>query len=219
MRADATRSETASVPGSEPEVAADLVRRIGGGEAGAETELCQRYGKGLLYLLARLGVPSDLAQDLQQETFRIVLDRLRRRGLAEPAGLVGFLRGTARNLAAAERRKTARRRIDFEEERLSAAADPAPSPLDAVIESEEVEVVRRLIGELPTDRDRQLLLRFYVAEEGKDRICADLGLDSLHFNRVLFRARQRFRELLERFERSRGATSALGAGSRGALLA
>lgn len=66
-------------------------------------------------------------------------------------------------------------------------------------------IVRRLIGELPTDRDRQLLLRFYVAEEEKERICSDLGLDSLHFNRVLFRARHRFKELLERFQARQGS--------------
>jgi RNA polymerase sigma-70 factor (ECF subfamily) len=34
-----------------------------------------------------------------------------------------------------------------------------------------------------------------VAEEDKARICADLGLSSLHFNRVLNRARDRYREL------------------------
>jgi RNA polymerase sigma-70 factor (ECF subfamily) len=36
----------------------------------------------------------------------------------------------------------------------------------------------------------------YVKEEEKDEICARLGIDSTHFNRVLFRAKQRFRELL-----------------------
>lgn len=45
--------------------------------------------------------------------------------------------------------------------------------------------MRQLIRELPTERDRQLLLRFYVTEEDKESLCADLGLDSLHFNRVL----------------------------------
>jgi RNA polymerase sigma-70 factor (ECF subfamily) len=36
----------------------------------------------------------------------------------------------------------------------------------------------------------------YVRDEDKDEICASLGIDSTHFNRVLFRAKQRFRELL-----------------------
>jgi RNA polymerase sigma-70 factor, ECF subfamily len=187
----------------EGEVATDLARRIAAGDETAESELVSRYSRGILYLLRRLGVPPELAEDLHQETFRIVLERLRQRGLAEPAGLVGFLRGTARNLALAEQRKTIRRRTDGTDlEDLAETRDPAPSQLSSVLQEEETSLVRRLIGELATDRDRQILLRFYVGEEDKGRICADLGLDRLHFNRVLFRARQRFRELLERTTRT-----------------
>ena len=184
----------------EAEIATGLVRRIAAGDTAAEAKLVERYSRGLLYLLRRLGAPPDLADDLHQETFRIVLERLRRRGLDDPAGLAGFLRGTARNLMSAERRKAARRRTDADAEGLERVVNPAPGQLSAVLHDEEAAIVRRLIGDLAADRDRQLLLRFYVAGEEKERICADLGLDSLHFNRVLFRARQRFKELLERFE-------------------
>jgi RNA polymerase sigma-70 factor (ECF subfamily) len=65
-----------------------------------------------------------------------------------------------------------------------------------------------VIGELPTARDRQLILRFYLGEEDKARLCADLGIESVHFKRVLFRARQRFKELLERFNKGRFASRA-----------
>ncbi len=181
----------------EADAAVDLVRRIAAGDPAAEEELVARYSRGLLCLLRRLGASPELAEDLHQETFRILLERLRRRGLDDPAGLAAFLRGTARNLAVAERRKTARRKTDADPEGLDRATHPAPSQLAAVLHEEEAETVRRLIHELPTDRDRQLLFRFYVAEEDKATICADLALDSLHFNRVLFRARQRFRELIE----------------------
>lgn len=180
---------------AEAEVAADLARRIAAGETAAEAELVQRYSRGLLYLLRRLGASPDLADDLHQETFRIVLERLRGKGIDDPAGLAAFLRATARNLLIAERRKTARRRTEADDEELARTEYPAPSQLSAVLLDEEAETVRRLISELPTDRDRQILLRFYVAEEEKETICADLGLDSLHFNRVLFRARQRFKEI------------------------
>jgi len=193
--------------GREPDeagIATDLVRRIAAGDAAAETALVQRYSRGLLYLLRRLGAPPELADDLHQETFRIVLERLRRRGLDEPAGLAGFLRGTARNLMIAERRKTVRRKTDTDPEGLERAVHPAPGQLSSVLLNEEAAIVRRLIAELPTERDRQLLLRFYVGEEEKESICADLGLDSLHFNRVLFRARHRFKELLVRFQARQG---------------
>jgi RNA polymerase sigma-70 factor (ECF subfamily) len=187
-------TDAAPMP-DEAEVATDLVRRIAAGDAAAEGELVERYSRGLLYLLRRLA--PEMADDLHQETFRIVLERLRKRGLDEPASLAGFLRGTARNLVLAERRKTARRRTDLDDDELAQAVHPAPSQLSAVLLDEEAETVRRLIHELPTERDRQLLLRYYVAEEDKESLCADLGLDSLHFNRVLFRARQRFKELLQ----------------------
>ena len=190
-------STQAAAPGpdqDEAQVATDLVRRIASGDSSAEGELVERYSRGVLYLLRRLA--PELADDLHQETFRIALERLRRRELDEPEGLAGFLRGIARNLVIGERRKNARRRTEADEEELAQAVNPAPGQLSAVLLDEEAETVRQLIRELPTERDRQLLLRFYVTEEDKESLCADLGLDSLHFNRVLFRARQRFKELL-----------------------
>jgi hypothetical protein len=51
---------------------------------------------------------------------------------------------------------------------------------------------------LPTSRDREILIRFYLDEEDKDSICSSLRLSEAHFTRVIFRARNRFRELLER---------------------
>lgn len=182
----------------EAEIASDLTRRVAAGDRRAEGELVSRYSRGLKVLLQRITGSADLAEDLHQETFRIVLERLRRRGLEEPAGLAAFLRGTARNLALAERRKEIRRKTEGDEDALAAAPHPAPSQLSAVLLDEEAAAVRRLLDELEVHRDRELLLRFYVADEAKDSICADLGLDRLHFNRVVFRARQRFKELFER---------------------
>ena len=51
---------------------------------------------------------------------------------------------------------------------------------------------------MPVKRDREILTRFYVEDQDKDEICTALNLDSLHFNRVLFRARKRFRKILEK---------------------
>lgn len=180
------------------EAAADLARRITAGDPAAESELVARYRRGLELMLRRTARDPELALDLCQETFRIVLERLRGRGLAEPEKLIGFLHATARNLLIAGHRKTARRRTDADEEALGQVVDPAPSQLGRVLQNELAGRVQQLLGELDTDRDRELLYRFYVAEDDKNAICHDLGLTSLHFNRVLFRARQRFKELLEK---------------------
>jgi RNA polymerase sigma-70 factor (ECF subfamily) len=186
-----------SVP-EEAEVAADLVRRIGAGDARAESEMVGRYSRGLLFHLRRMTGDPTWSDDLHQETFRVVLERLRQGGIADPGRLAGFLLATGRNLFLGGWRKQKRRgERDVADSSAIDPVDPAAGQLTRLVREEENRKVRRLIGELGTDRDRQLLFRFYVADEEKETICSDLGLSSLHFNRVLFRARQRFRELLE----------------------
>jgi len=51
---------------------------------------------------------------------------------------------------------------------------------------------------MPNQRDIQVLFRFYIAEEEKEKICADHGLTGPQFNLVLHRARERYRELYMR---------------------
>ena len=181
---------------AEGQVAADLASRVAAGDSAAEVELYERYHRGLLFLLRRFTHSPEQAEDLRQETFRIVFERLRGRGLDEPEGLLGFLRGTARNLALAERRKTARRPRETSPEALAEMPDPAPSAADALLRTEDAHRFRRLLGELRVERDRQLILRFYVAGDAKEEICDALDLDASHFKRVLFRARQRFKQLV-----------------------
>ncbi len=179
----------------------DLVLRIQAGDREAEGILVDRFTRGLFGYLRRIGCPQELAEDLHQETFRIALERLRGRGLKEPAGFAGFLRGIARNLRLAEGNKAARRRTGSDEEALARTTDPRSGQLRQVLDSEAAELVRGLLGEMEKTRDRQILYRFYLAEDRKESICDDLDLSTKHFNRVLFRARQRFRELLEGFEK------------------
>jgi RNA polymerase sigma-70 factor (ECF subfamily) len=83
-------------------------------------------------------------------------------------------------------------------------ADAAPGQLAQLLQKEKAGVVRQVLGELYSQRDREVLYRFYVAEEDKEQICIDLGLSSLHFNHVLFRARERFRNLYQKVTGSGG---------------
>ena len=207
-------SENPPPPG-EAEIAADLARRVGVGDATAETELVERYSRGLLFMLRRMTGNPDLADDLHQDAFRVVLERLRGKGLSEPERLAGFLNRTARNLFIADYRKRARRKTDDLEEQAAPPADPAPSQESRTLLDEEAAMVRQLVEQLQPDRDRQILYRFYIVEEAKERICADLELSSLHFNRVLFRARQRLKKLLESSRRAAGVQALSGAAAEG----
>jgi len=185
---------------------ARLVARIQGGDRAAEAELVARFSKGLLLMLRRLAQNPTLADDLHQETLSLVLEKIRRSEVREPEKLAGFIRSTARNLFIADRRKETRYRPmeDGEEEGtrpVPGLIDRSPAPLDRVLASEEARQVQRLLGELRYDRDRQVLFRFYLSDESKEEVCADLGIEPEHFNQVIFRARERLRELWERAEK------------------
>ena len=55
--------------------------------------------------------------------------------------------------------------------------------------------VRKLIAELRVQRDREVLHRSYILEQDKSTVCESLGMDSTQFDRVISRARQRFRAI------------------------
>ncbi|HET9037640.1 MAG TPA: hypothetical protein VFN45_15620, partial [Myxococcaceae bacterium] len=73
--------------------------------------------------------------------------------------------------------------------------DERPDALERISRAEEVQLVRQVLEELPVERDRDLLRRYYLGQESKETLQADHGLSSLQFNRVLHRARRRFQEL------------------------
>jgi len=59
-------------------------------------------------------------------------------------------------------------------------------------------LVRRLLQDLGSSRDREILVRYYLDEEDKLHLCESLALTGPQFDRVIYRARDRFRMLLER---------------------
>lgn len=182
---------------SEQHIATALVRRIAAGDRGAESELVQRYARGLLLMLTARTRDRQLAADLRQDAFIIAIEKLRQGSLAEPEKLAGYLTGIARNLAIADMRKQIRRKTNSDTDYLNYCADEQQSHYESLAADETAKLVRRLLGELRVERDREILTRVYVYDEDKEQVCAELGLDSLHFNRVLFRAKRRLRELID----------------------
>ena len=160
------------------------------------------YGRGIAILLDRHTSGRPEAEDLFQDTFRLGLEKLRRGELREPAKLPGFLAQIARGLAIEHYRKASRRKTDPDSDALQGVAAAGAGQLAGLLAREDAAVVRRVIQELGSARDREVLLRYYIAEDDRERISADLGLTDLQFNRVLHRARQRYRELYLARERA-----------------
>ena len=185
----------------ERQVAANLVNRVQNGDRAAETEMVERYSRGLRFLLRRKTRDSNLAEDFLQETWAIALVKIRENGLDNPERLAGYLCGIANNLALGEKRRVNRQRTSVNSEIVAFIPDETSNPFRHVSRAEVCKQVRSLLENLTKERDREILERFYVREEDKESICKRLDVDSIHFNRVLYRARQRLKSVIEAADR------------------
>ena len=185
----------------ENKVASQLVNRVQNGDQAAETEMVERYSRGLRFLLRRKTRDTQLSEDFLQETWAIALVKLRRNGLDNPGRLAGYLCGIANNLALGERRRVNRQHTSVNSEIIALIPDDSSNPFRHVSRAELCNQVQGLLDDLKKERDREILRRFYVREEDKDSICKRLGIDGLHFNRVLYRARQRLKSAIEAKDR------------------
>jgi len=181
----------------EARTAARIAQGIRDGDAGAETEMVKRYSKGLRYLLARRIGDDERARDLLQETFCIAIEKLREIKLDNPERLAGYLRGIAVRVALNAGRRRNREPYPMEIEAVAAIPDSEPRQFQHIAKEQTLSAVHTLLESMPVKRDRELLMRLYVYDQDKQEICRALGLDSLHFNRVLFRAKDRFKKILE----------------------
>ena len=182
----------------EASIAASIVDGIRAGNANAETDLVERYSRGLRYLLIRRIGDDERARDLLQETFCIAIEKLRKIKLDKPERLAGYLRGIAIRVALHAGRQRKREPSPLDIEAVAAIPDNEARQFQQVSNDQTRSMVRKLLDSMPVARDRDLLIRFYVYDQDKQEICRALGLDSLHFNRVLFRAKGRFRKILQR---------------------
>jgi RNA polymerase sigma-70 factor (ECF subfamily) len=182
----------------EARTATRLVRAIRTGDAAAEGQMIARYSRGLGFLLARKCHDAERARDLLQDTFCIALEKLRTTDLDNPERLAGYLRGIAVRVALNAGRRRKREPLPIDDEQIKAMPDPLESQYREIDDAQRAGAVRELLDALPVERDRELLLRYYVYDQDKEEVCDALGLESLHFNRVIYRAKQRFRAILER---------------------
>ena len=177
--------------------ASQLALRIADGDRAAEAELVARYGSKIEFILRRHVRDSTMAADLCQDTLIIVIERLRDKGLDEPEKLAAFIHRTAINLARGEARTYYRRNTHADSERVELQGTHEPLMVERIAHEQLAESIRSLLGELRQPRDRQLLRRFYLSEESKASICQSLEVTPEHFDRILYRACQRFRGILE----------------------
>ena len=165
---------------------------------GLQNQLYVRYRRPLLQVFLHRRIARDAAEDLLQRTFLQAIKKIRTEGLDDPSNLGGYLYRTACKLATAYWRGELSRRHDNDRELLSNLKDDALSLEETLDHEQLAKCVRDLMVHLPVQRDREVLERYYLHEEPRIAIRESLQLTDMQFNQVLWRARQRFGDILRR---------------------
>ncbi|HUI59555.1 MAG TPA: sigma-70 family RNA polymerase sigma factor [Steroidobacteraceae bacterium] len=174
--------------------------------SGLQNQLYVRYRRPLLQVFLHRRIARDAAEDLLQRTFLQAIKKIRTEGLEDPSNLGGYLYRTACKLATAYWRGELARHHDTDRELLTNLKDEALSLEERLDHEQLARCVRELMGELPVARDREVLERYYLQEEPRTAIRESLQLTELQFNQVLWRARQRFGDILRRHGVAGGAS-------------
>jgi RNA polymerase sigma-70 factor, ECF subfamily len=188
---------TISVDEIEQIVAAAL-----GGDRQAESRMLIALRPGVLAVL-RFGAFHRWidVEDLTQEALQVVVERVRARTIDDPRKVFAFAAATARNLALNQARKALRQQTVVDSELVDELAqnlEMEQSDLSDADDRQLAQAVMTMLDELPTQRDRRVLVRFYLDGVDKQQLCRELGLSPKHFDRVLMRARSRLRTIIER---------------------
>lgn len=181
----------------------ELVRRISATPHGppappdtdAEQILCARYYQRVRFMLRQRTGNYALADDLTQDTFIILIQHLREHALRDPGKVPAYVLRTAHFVFIAWVRKEHRRPV-------TELTDDLPSlearPEDEVQAQQSIRALLRVMDEMPVERDREILDRHWVRGQTKAEACKAIGVTPEHHDRVLSRAKKRFRELLDR---------------------
>jgi RNA polymerase sigma-70 factor, ECF subfamily len=171
-----------------------LVARIQAGDPSAMERLYALFSRGIRFYLCRQLGAQEL-DDKVHDTFVIVVQAIRRGELREPDRLMGFVRTIVRRQVAAFIDNAVQNRRDqVDLESGVSVSDGRSSPEEDAIAGQRREIMKRVLCSV-SQRDREILTRFYLLGQPQEQICREMRLTSTQFRLLKSRAKARFGEL------------------------
>ena len=178
------------------EVSAEKVPVQSLDRAAIESLIAKQYSGLRLLILRRTG-DAEVAADLLNEAACTAWEKWQAGLIQRPEEIGGYIFQVAMNLLRNHRRSVAERPDRRAAPEVLGSLPDATEATDRWLEKKVALQVKRILQELRTPRDREILTRFYLQDQDKDAICRDLSLDADQFDKVLHRARGRLKELIE----------------------
>lgn len=182
----------------------ELVQGVRTGDVKAVEDLYEVFSTGIRLRLARQLASMDV-NDKVHDLFVTVIESIRQGKLRQPERLMGYVQTmVSRQVASHIDRVSRERRNAPVLDMHVPLADRGPDPEHAAIARQIAQVMRRVLGGM-RERDRQILVRFYLKEETPEEICAAMHLTESQYRVLKSRAKARLGDLCRRRLACRGA--------------
>jgi RNA polymerase sigma-70 factor (ECF subfamily) len=171
---------------------AEYVRQLAEGEPSVEQHFTAYFGDLIRIKLRRRGWSTHDVEDVRQETFLRVIQKLRQGEVHQPERLGAFVNSVCNNIILESYRVRSR----------NSGADPTENePADMAIDmdgdliaEERKKLVRIVLEELP-EADRTVLRMVFWEETPRADVCKTMKVDRAYLRVLLHRARMRFKAL------------------------
>ncbi len=153
--------------------------------------LYKKFLRGLRYYLYRQLGPED-AEDSIHEVFLMATRAIQRGDIKEPERLAGFIRTIAQRQVAAviQVRVKARAKEACLEDGVQIKTT-ALNPEQQLLVNERMEIARKALERM-SEKDREILTRFYLHEQPSEQICREMNLTETQFRLSKSRAKAKF---------------------------
>jgi RNA polymerase sigma factor (sigma-70 family) len=174
-----------------------VVEQIRAGDPAGDEALYRNLASGARLFLQRRLATQDV-DDRVHDLFVIIVETIRRGELREPERLMGFVRTVLNRQLNLEISRIVRSRHTFMDLESAANLTTAePTPEQQAVIHQKVALMKQVLGKM-SDREFEVLTRFYLREQSPERIRVDMGLTQTQFNLLKSRAKAKLTGLMQR---------------------
>ncbi len=168
------------------------VQRLMAGDPATQQHFVSYFSELILIKLRARFLPTDLIEDIKQETFLRVLGTVRKQGVQHPERFGAFVNSVCNNVLLEQYRSSART------ENMDDEFDPPDKTidLDRQLVTQESQRQVTTVLERMTERDRRLLRAIFLEEADKNQVCKEYGVDRDYLRVLVHRAKQQFRSVM-----------------------
>lgn len=170
-----------------------LLAQIKAGEKAGMEQLYRVFHRGIRFTLCQRLGSQDL-DDRVHDALLTIAQAIRKGDIREPERLMGFVRTVVLRQVAANKERMIQGRQGTDIEVGLSVSDRTLNPEENAVVRQKADLMQDALSAM-CDRDREVLVRFYLKEQTQEQICREMELTETQFRLLKSQAKAKFGEV------------------------